>query len=540
MGNHQQATLADYIEVLRRRKWIVVIAVLLTTASAIAYSSQQAKRFQSSAQVFVNPTAQGGSVGPADVQARFLSTDAKLVHTPPVAAAAIRTAQVSGVTVPELLAQSAVTPDSTTNILTVTVADPVGSRAEMLANAYALAVSDETKRLVVLSVDGAIQKLQRSIRQLNSQISAAEKTGFVPPSLRQRLNQSLRQLDREQQIKLTQPVAAAVSQRAAGATQTQPKIARDALIGFALGIVIGIGLAFIREALDDRVQSTEEIQRAVGAGLLARVNQPPRKLRSTNQIVMLADPSHATAEQYRKLRIALDFANIDVRGKTVLVTSALEQEGKSTTAANLAVAMAHAGRHVTLVDLDIRRPQLHTLFGLPAGPGIVDVAMGHSTLGEAMRRIVLVSEGSMPLPVSNGNGAVPATTLQFLPVGTLPPDPASFIETAALLSVLSELKDRSDLVIIDSAPLVPVSDSVALAGRVDAALLVAQPAILTRNILTELGRLLRSSHVRTLGFVLAGSDVERGYGYRYGYGYPTANPEDPQLAAPAIQRTSEG
>ena len=454
MGNHQQATLADYIEVLRRRKWIVVIAVLLTTASAIAYSSQQAKRFQSSAQVFVNPTAQGGSVGPADVQARFLSTDAKLVHTPPVAAAAIRTAQVSGVTVPELLAQSAVTPDSTTNILTVTVADPVGSR-EMLANAYALAVSDETKRLVVLSVDGAIQKLQRSIRQLNSQISAAEKTGFVPPSLRQRLNQSLRQLDREQQIKLTQPVAAAVSQRAAGATQTQPKIARDALIGFALGIVIGIGLAFIREALDDRVQSTEEIQRAVGAGLLARVNQPPRKLRSTNQIVMLADPSHATAEQYRKLRIALDFANIDVRGKTVLVTSALEQEGKSTTAANLAVAMAHAGRHVTLVDLDIRRPQLHTLFGLPAGPGIVDVAMGHSTLGEAMRRIVLVSEGSMPLPVSNGNGAVPATTLQFLPVGTLPPDPASFIETAALLSVLSELNDRSDLVIIDSAPLVP-------------------------------------------------------------------------------------
>src|SRR6476661_7015172 len=106
VGNHQQATLADYIEVLRRRKWIVVIAVLLTTASAIAYSSQQAKRFQSSAQVFVNPSAQGGSVGPADVQARFLSTDAKLVHTPPVAAAAIRTAQVSGVTVPELLAQS--------------------------------------------------------------------------------------------------------------------------------------------------------------------------------------------------------------------------------------------------------------------------------------------------------------------------------------------------------------------------------------------------------------------------------------------------
>ena len=168
MGNHQQATLADYVDVLRRRKWVVVIAILLTTASAIAYSSRQAKQFQSSAQVFVNPSAQEGSIGPADVQARFLSTDAKLVHTPVVATAAIRAAQVPGVTASELLAQSSVTPDASTNILTVTVTDRSGLHAESLANAYALAVSDETKRLVVLSVDGAIQKLQRSIRQLNT------------------------------------------------------------------------------------------------------------------------------------------------------------------------------------------------------------------------------------------------------------------------------------------------------------------------------------------------------------------------------------
>ena len=181
MGNHQQATLADYVDVLRRRKWVVVIAILLTTASAIAYSSQQAKQFQSSAQVFVNPSAQEGSIGPADVQARFLSTDAKLVHTPAVAAAAIRSAQVPGVTVPELLARSSVTPDASTNILTITVTDPAGSRAESLANAYALAVSDETKRLVVLSVDGAIKKLQDAIRQQNAQIDAAKKSGFVPP-----------------------------------------------------------------------------------------------------------------------------------------------------------------------------------------------------------------------------------------------------------------------------------------------------------------------------------------------------------------------
>ena len=126
--------------------------------------------------------------------------------------------------------------------------------------------------------------------------------------------------------------------------------------------------------------------------------------------------------------------------------------------------------------------------------------------------------------------------LQVLTVGTVPPDPASFVETAALLSVLSELAQRSDLLILDSAPLVPVGDSVALAGRVDAAIIVAQPVILRRKLLIELARLLRSSHVRVLGFVLTGSDIERGYGYGYGYGYGESE-NDQQPAAPSSHRT---
>ena len=188
---------------------------------------------------------------------------------------------------------------------------------------------------------------------------------------------------------------------------------------------------------------------------------PPRNLRSSNQLVMLEDPTHSTAEQYRKLRIALDFANLDVRGKTVLVTSALEKEGKSTTAANLAVAMAQAGRRVTLVDLDLRSPHLHTFFGLPAGPGVVDVVLGNTSAVDAVRQVVVTGERGVPITNTNGNGAgagagqLTTTMLQVLSVGTVPPDPASFVETAALLSVLSELAQRSDVVIIDSAPLVP-------------------------------------------------------------------------------------
>ena len=332
--------------ILRRRSWIILLAVVITTASAALFASRQATLYEASAQVFVNPNAQGASGGgtAADVQSRFLSTDAQLVHTPAVAAAAIHQSGVTSISVGRLLSESTVEADASTNILTVKVSGADPNIARLLANSYANAIADETKLLAAESVQGAIDHLRSSIAAVNRQITAARNAGSAATSLHQRLNIYLRQLDVEQQLQLTQPVVAKVSLPAQGATQTQPKPRRTIGIGLPLGLVLGCTFAFVRETFDTRVRSGGEVEDILHLNLLARIPAPPRKLSSENQLAMLTDSTGDSAEAYRKLRVALDFANLDVRARMVMVTSALEEEGKSTTVANLAVAMARAGR----------------------------------------------------------------------------------------------------------------------------------------------------------------------------------------------------
>src|SRR6478752_6096970 len=153
-----QSTLADYLAVLRRQAWILVLAMVVTTASAAAFSTRQARLYQATAQIFVNPDVQGAAGGgtAADVQSRFLSTDAQLVHTPAVAAVAARKSGVPSMDAARLLADSTVAANASTNILTVKVSAVDRNNARLLANSYATAIADETRLLAAQSVQGAI------------------------------------------------------------------------------------------------------------------------------------------------------------------------------------------------------------------------------------------------------------------------------------------------------------------------------------------------------------------------------------------------
>jgi capsular exopolysaccharide synthesis family protein len=231
---------------------------------------------------------------------------------------------------------------------------------------------------------------------------------------------------------------------------------------------------------------------------------------------MLDDESGIQTEAYRKLRINLDFANLSIKARTIMVTSATEQEGKSTTVANLAVALARAGRRVVLVDLDLRKPFLDRFFDLTGRPGMTDVALGHVTLDQAMWSI----------PIPGAGGGPQAGSLHVLPSGPMPPNPADLIESSVVSEVLLDLAERADVVLLDSAPLLPVSDGVILSNKVDGMLVVVRASTVRRPVLTELQRVLAACPAAKLGFVLTGSDEAEGYGYYGygGYGTPTAAP----------------
>ena len=296
------------------------------------------------------------------------------------------------------------------------------------------------------------------------------------------------------------------------------------MIGLFLGLVLGIGLALVLEALDTRVRSVAEIGEYLKIPQIGSVSPPPKKLLKDDQLVMMAQPRGPQAEEYRVLRTNLDFASLAADEiKTVLITSAVEQEGKSTVAANLAIALARSGKRTCLVDLDLRRPYLDRFFHLLHVRGITDVALGNATLDEALIEVDLATGlrgvHSAPLQLSAAATDGDPGRLDVLVSGPLPPDPGEFVGTRRLADILTALRSRYDIVVLDSPPLLRVGDAMTLSSRADGLIVVTRLNAVQRPMLRELSRMLDSVPATKLGYVVTGSQREAGYSGSYGYAY---------------------
>ena len=276
---------------------------------------------------------------------------------------------------------------------------------------------------------------------------------------------------------------------------------------------------FAREAFDTRIRSAEQVAAELGLPLFGRLPRPDKDMRKHDQLTLLADPHGIHSEAYKKLRVSLDFANLDPQAQMLLVTSAVAQEGKSTTAANLAVAMAASGKNVILVDLDLRAPYLDRFFGLTGRPGVTDVILGTATLDEALVPIV-VPGAPDPGARRNGHGNEPSgSLLHVLIAGEPPSDPSSLLASKALAALLTELRERAETIVIDTPPVLPVADTMALTSQADAYMVVSKLDLVRRPMLHELRRELGTARALGLGVVVTDAESESGYGYGGAYGY---------------------
>jgi Mrp family chromosome partitioning ATPase len=213
-----------------------------------------------------------------------------------------------------------------------------------------------------------------------------------------------------------------------------------------------------------------------------------------------------------------------------MVTSAVEQEGKSTTIANLAVALARSGRRVVLVDLDLRRPFLNRLFHTSGRPGITDVVMKQADLSDALRPIALQSSfgavarnGNRPSDLSNGRSE--GGLLHLLPAGTIALPAGDLLQDARLLDVLDQVAGRFDLVLIDAPPLLAFDDAMILSAHVDAIFAITRLNRVQRPILHEFARQLHTCQANLLGYVLTGVEHSESYRYMYeAYAYEAREP----------------
>jgi capsular exopolysaccharide synthesis family protein len=498
--NTEEPSLRGYLQVLRRRYYWIVACVVLLGAAAASYALVQPKQYTATAQLLVQPTQanipSAGTqqvISPTDVQ-----TELQLLTTAPVKEKVrhllgsepnISTSQVGQ-----------------TNVIAVAATSKSPTLAAKIANSYANAFVTYQQAVTNTNLASAEQQLQSQISALDAQVASL---GDAPSATAQ-VNSLLSQETVLKETLAALQVNGAVS---GGGVQvvtpakpptspSSPKPLKDALIAAIIGLLIGGALALLAEHLDDAVYSKEEASRlARGApvlGMIPKINSWKR--RSDAVLATVDSQNSSVAEAFRSVRTSLQFAGHDGNMKTILVTSPSAGEGKTSTIANLGIVLAQADQRVVIVSCDLRRPRLGQFYDHSESPGFTTVILGKSSLGDALKPV-------------EGVGS-----LFFLGSGDVPPNPTELLASGGAREIFSKLRQAFDVVLLDSPPLLPVTDAVILARMADATLLVVAAGETKRSHVEEASELLAQVDATRVGVILNEVEVGGRYGYRDRYG----------------------
>ena len=445
----------DLTRLLRARWLTIVITTVLATAAAAAISLLTTPQYESSTRLFVSTTA--GASATELYQGNRLSQERVLSYTQLLTGTTLaqRTVDKLGLKMNANQLREKVKANAKldTVLINVSVRDPSPVRARDIANA----LSDE---FVVM------------VSQLET-----PKPGAAPDA------------------------RVVVEQRAEVPDKpVVPKTTRNIALGFALGLMVGIALAALRDVLDNTIKSREVLGSIVGVGIVGSI--PLARERRAHPAIEFEHDSSPIAEAFRKLRTNLQFLAVDNPPRVIVVTSSVPGEGKSISAINIALALAEAEHNVVLVDGDMRRPSLAKYLDLVGNVGFSTVLSGGVSLSEALQ-----------------DTAFPRLTV--LTAGATPPNPSELLGSMAAKNVIRELREAYDYVIIDSSPLLAVTDGAVLATESDGALLIARFGSTRRDQLAHAVENLRDVGATLLGALFTMTPARGGgpYHYTYGYGY---------------------
>ncbi|MDJ0771448.1 MAG: polysaccharide biosynthesis tyrosine autokinase [Ilumatobacter sp.] len=497
-----EMTLRDYLAVIRRRWWIVVGAFVVTTGIALGLSATQTAVYEAEAQMLVQTRTTDslfdtgvdlrGSDATRAVQTEIRVLEGERVQT--------RLEQNLGLDSPPPAVNARVL--GATDVISVRVRSTNPETAQTLANAYVQAYIDERREQAVDDLIAASAQVQTKITELQGQIESLPETDPQRSALlaqQSTFRQTLNQLQVDTALKTGG--ASVVKSADIPTDPVEPTPLRTGALAGVVGLLLGLAAAFAIDYFDDSVRSEEDLERLSPVPVLAvvPVDTPP-----DNRPVAISSPGDYAVETYRGLRTNLQFLALDRRIKVIQVTSSLPGEGKTTTATNLACVLAQAGKSVVIVDADLRRPRVHEVFATPSAPGVIDLLVGEA-----------VAVVARPLEIAEG------TTLTVVPSGTVPGNPGELLSSQRSRDMLGQLAQEFDYVVVDSAPVLPVADSIALAGGVDAVLFVAQSRRTSRRQVAESLERLGRVHAPVVGLVLnqaskTGTSGTYGYGYSYG------------------------
>jgi polysaccharide biosynthesis transport protein len=486
--------LRSYLAVLRRRAVLIALVTLVVTLIVVAFSVRSTPVYQATSQVLLQPRLSEQILQNAAVSqvATDSDTEMEVMQSGSIEnAVAAALGHVPDVTVSKV---------GQTAVVDITASSDTPAGAVHDADTYAAVYAETRRQQAITDLQDASAELQGRITDLAGQSAALGPPPEEGPDDPRRRELDSRRSSYEDQydalqvaINLTVTGGAQVVSNANEPTSpVSPQPLRDGAIAAGVGLVVGIALAFLFEHLNVRVRSKAELDAATDG--LANVGLIP---------AVAGWRRHHEHEVISSLRTAVQFIGIERGDKVVQITSAVSGEGKTTTAANLGITFARAGKSVVLVDSDLRRPRLHELFGLPKEPGIISVLLGETALEEAI----------VPVPGE--------PRLALFPSGQVPPNPSDLLVLDSYKRLIEALGARYDHVIIDTPPVLPVTDALIVAATADLTFLVAAVGTSNQKDIRRAVELLRQVDAPLGGTILnmIPPHGRRGHDYFYGYGY---------------------
>jgi capsular exopolysaccharide synthesis family protein len=512
----------DYLMVLKARKWTILMVLFLVVVSALAFALQQTPLYEARARVLVQPLPSGPQ-STAPLQAVISDTESQLIASEPIASLVIedldlertsvegllRTLTVQGITGTQVFSGAQIlelvyvsdNPNQASEITNSFAENYIQYRAEQ-----ALATVVEARR----SAQRKIQAASQQVTDITEDITNAHKAGddALATTLELQRNVLLTRLGVLQQrmddLQPNESIRSGSAQVIESATTpkspSSPNYLKIGALSILLGVGLGVGLAFLRDRLDDRFSGKADVERATGVPVLATVPKfVPGKKKRSKDLVVITDPAGSASEAYRSLRTNLQFVATQRRLKSVLVTSPAAGEGKTVTTANLALALAQAGRRVVLISADLRRPTVEHYFGLSNEKGLSTGLLEEGDLRDCIQ-----------------DPGVP--NLRVISSGPVPMNPAELLASPRLVDWIRELESSCDLVLLDSPPILAVADAAIITRLVGGTVLVVDASSTHRSATMHAKQALEKAGGSIIGVVINALDPQQSSEGYYGYG----------------------
>jgi capsular exopolysaccharide synthesis family protein len=546
--------LRDQVAVLRRRWRLIALTTLVFLAASLALSLSQDPLYRSSAKIEIKPvnasqTATNGLV----MQPSEIATEIQVLLSDPVAQSVANALDPNGSPTDgeaaDLLKSVSVQQEADTRVIVVTATRATAAEAQRVAQAFAdqylkfrVDQAKEQNQVAADALAAQAKKLRDRATAVSEQLQTA--TPAEQQQLQSELDQLTIQLLQNQTRQAELATASPDSLGGGGqvlipanqsGSPAEPQPVKAGLLGAFVGLVLGVGLAFVRDHFDDGLRDEGRLREAVAPRpVLGRI--PTWANARTGRLVTVLDPASQVSEAYRALSTSIRFmlavtrdssSGLDSgpgrrlakatadgghgssRGRILVVTSAMQAEGKTSVASNLAVVAARFGLRVIVVDADLRNPQLASVFGLGRPPGLSDLLASDDDFQDY---VVAVED------------------LRVLPGGSLAPNPAELLASPRMRDLLGALADAADLVVVDTAPVNRVSDALELVGVADVVLLVARHAQTRLRSVAEAVEAIHQVGGEVSGAVYVDVPARAGT-ESYGYGY-AAEPGETGSAEP--------